>query len=589
MRPPSQSRTRRTRRGVGAPFVIVLAVLVLLSLFAIAMNVRSQGAAVQSRRALVLERCDEVANMALVEGLALLRKRANDPDDAIYEPLRDHTFMGALALGLDDLEHAPQDAERIEGYALTGLTVEVIRRAGVGLELSERAAYQHVGLIRLTASATGLQGASSTRTADYGLRVNLVTPPRPFDLFTCFIGAPAVLLTEKQVNGNANVTMVTSAEKLKKYREQLTELSQKLLEVIAEAERQINSAAASAGSLFGGGSDLAQARQMVAQLRTLQARVAQTVVPPTWPAVPDWEVMDAGVLTDDDPRKVHQFATPLALYSFEDEVDLAELNLPARIGPLVESTQTRRPQVEAAAQAMQAALNSQDMAGAMSSANQFLDLVVEDANELHQILEGFKRFQKLFVEAGEGAANQLAARFRRFSPFELRARADWVFEGQFAAARAARFLSIGGLPTPSGILYVDDPDEPMTVNLQGFQGNLIIASRGDMVVENAQVQDKGEDTLTLVAGARMRVDRGGLHAALVCTSSSYRGSGDSFEGSLVLGGLEVAALNLALTGRVKRLPALASGPNGFPDRPAPESRARWVTVSPYPRWRGESR
>lgn len=134
---PGRLHVPRPRAGFGAPFVVVMSVCVLLSLWAIAMDVRSQGAAIQSRKAQGNELCEAFARMAIEEAVHQIRRRSWQDGDPVFELFRAPAQGGSLDLAPADLPHVSADLAPYSGYAIGPVRLEILRRAPMSLLADE--------------------------------------------------------------------------------------------------------------------------------------------------------------------------------------------------------------------------------------------------------------------------------------------------------------------------------------------------------------------------------------------------------------------------------------------------------------------
>ncbi len=579
---PGRLHVPRPRAGFGAPFVVVMSVCVLLSLWAIAMDVRSQGAAIQSRKAQGNELCEAFARMAIEEAVHQIRRRSWQDGDPVFELFRAPAQGGSLDLAPADLPHVSADLAPYSGYAIGPVRLEILRRAPMSLLADELVAYDAFGVLRLTVEAWGPQKVASRQVAEYGFRCVLASPPRPFDLFTLFVLNPLPLLTEGHFQASANLTLEAFVESLSRTRQGLAKVADEL----EEAARKIDEKLDSLGPLSIGADDAKRARD---EMRRLATEYRAATRPPKWPADPDWELTGPDGATTGLPGKLHRFAWPVVVYSLADEVDLDRLNLPRRIRPLVQEVETRRPRIEETRNRLESRLRAEDLGGSVRAAEEYLELLVQNAADQHAGLVAMKEFQDDLIEIWGPQAEELAKRFRRLGVEEQARRAPYVFRGQGAADRARQFLAPTGANPPSGVVFVDDPDAPLEIDLPGFAGNLLVVTAGAMSVQNVTVQDPTRDSVALLAHGRLSVARGGIQAGLFARSQDFRGPGESFAGSLVMDTPETAALERTFTGKIQRMPGLVSGPEGFPVRPDPEKTRLTITLSPGPEYRRAER
>lgn len=564
---------------MGAAFVTVMAVLVILSLYAMAMSVRSQGAGLQTRKARYQETCDELARLALREGIFRVRSFANDPGQALFELLRRPANAGeTLRLDRSDLPHSTAELGRYAAYRWDGVEVQTVRWGPLALEAAEAVSYEAAGILRVTAQVRGPFDSSSTQSAEYDYRLGLTSLPRPFDAYTFFLAHPEPLLTLGAHEGDPNRTISWAVSHLATLRKQAEDLQLQIPQVIQKLE----DAKASAPAPLAGVLD-----QAIATIGQLQPELAAFLSPPRWPADPMWTVKDPGTETAGEVHTLHLFAPGLSIYSLAESLDLAQLDLPTRVEPLVRQLEDREADRKAAGQAVAAALAAGQSAPAalVDALRNLFQVLQADALDCHQLLVRYKTFQDLVVEVGDAAQGELALRSRRLGRSEARRRADFVFAGPGMAEKATRFLRLR--PPPSGILYVDDDTQALTVDVEGLRGRLVVYSLHAIEVEKATVEDPARDAIVCISPKAVRVLQDGAQLAVATGGPGFLGTGSSWTGALLLDRLpDRGAIDRTLKGVLTRMPSLVTGPLGEVDpRPPPDASAIQVMVGPAPLFR----
>lgn len=558
----------------------------MISLFVISMSVRSQGAANQSIRASSNERCAEIARMAITEARFRIRARANQDGDPAFEALRG---LGSptLDMGFGELPQATADLERFPNFSSAGVQIEVLRRGALALEAEERVSYDAAGVIRFTCRVDGPRGGRSTQVIEHGFRQVLTGPARPFDMFTFCLLDPSGLLQDQAHDGDANLTIAWALDRLQGLKKFMTEFAKALEEAADKAQQKIDSLP----SITPG---LDAAKRAVQQMRALAADYRAATQPPKWPQT-DWQLSSSSA---SDPGMVHLFHPDLVVYTFEDTVDLGKLNLPSRIGPLVREAEGVDGEIQAKSKELEAALkaasgNPSALSAVETRARALLPPIEKATAEWDRILQAYWDFQGDLVELGGAKAAEVRKRFRRFDPAELRRRAHFVFEEAGAAARAEAFLQGGDLPQPSGVVWVADPDPQasLRIDLSGYTGRLVVATSGNMQVDNVRVRSPADDAVTLIAHGKLSLFSEGSQVAAVSAGREYRGPGGNFAGSLILRTLAAGESDLVMKGEISRHPALLTGDgaNGAAERPAPYPHATEVHLGPAPVYRREDR
>lgn len=533
--------------------IVVLCLLTILGSWALTQSFYSQSVTAQSQRAEHAERCGQLADLAVTEALHALRAHGNDPNHPLFLFLREEYYPSALHLGLEDLPKARQAAADRPLYDLSGgVEVTVLRRAFATLEEDERVPHESMGVLRLTCTASGPDGSHREVKEEYGFRAVFMSPSRPFDQFTFFLGDPHTLLTRGAHEADANKTIATWLALIENRRQNL----QAIADETADSSR-------------------------TAGLHRIYSEAVTT----RWPT-PAWAADPPGTDTDGVPFRLHYFAWPLTVYSMADEVDLAAWNLPARIGPLVEQAHERKTLVDAKVAELRAMIDAGGGVGEAEVASQELvDMVLAEIGVLRETLRTYKDFQDRAVELAGPGREDLLRRGRMFSGAEQQYRATYRFEGPDAAARAERFLA--RRPPPQGAVFVQNKGQaPLRIAVEGLQGRLFITAEGDAVVEAATVEDPTRDVVVVLGLADLERRGRDVQAALVSWGGRYDAAGGDQRGSLVLDTLyPTSPLASILQGKLTRQDAIQSGDATYPERPAPDPESILVTLSPMPSYR----
>jgi hypothetical protein len=541
------------RRQGGTILILVLCVLTLLGVWALTQSFYSQSVTVQSQRAQHVERCGELAELALTEALHYLRAHGNNPNHPLFLFMRDEFYPTSLQIALDDLPKAAEVAADRPRYDLSGgVEVAVLRRAYATLEEEERVPHESLGVLRLTCEATGPDGSRREVKEEYGFRAVFMSPTRPFDQFTFFLGDPHTLLTRGAYESDANKTIAMATSLIANRKQNM----QKIADETAGSSR-------------------------TAGLH----RIYNEGVTTRWPQH-EWFADPPGTNTDGVPFRLHYFSWPLALYTMADEVDLAAWNLPARIEPLVRRAAELKTQVDLKVKEIRDMIDSGGGIGPAEVASQELvDLMLVEVGVLRETLQTYKDFQDRAIELASPAREELMKRGRMFSGAEQQYRATYRFEGPDATARAEEFLS--RRPPPQGAVFVqNEGQEPLRVDVRQLQGRLFVTAEGDMHVQAATVEDPSRDVIVLLGLGALERRGPDIQAALVSWSGRFESTGGDMTGSLILDTLyPTSPLASILQGRLTRQDAIQSGDATFPQRPAPDPESILVTLSPMPSYR----
>lgn len=544
-------RRPRLRTAAGTILVVVVAVMILLVIFAVSMGVRSQEVTVRSAKALFHERCESLASMAIVEAAHALRISANEEGSPAFFLFRKQDPGAEIAFAPEELPRAQREIERYPAYNMGyGVEASVVRRAAIGLEQEERVPYEAVGVLRFEVTVHGPESTQVKRIDEYGFRSVLTAPPRPLDMTTFFLFDPAELLKRGAYQDHPNATIVQFAKRLADWKEVVQQLTRVNVQGIGgDAQALLNS----------------------------------------WPAQ-DWKHFKTTEKnTTNVPGELHEFDWPISVFSADDSVDLEKLNLPARIERPVDEIEAREPQIRQVHQELQA-LTGMGQA-ALSRIRPIYDrlkaLIVADATQIEEVFTAYKEFQDILIEVAGNSREELAKRVRRLNADEQRWKAHYTFEGKGKALEAARFLNQD--PPPNGVVYVNDPDNDLIVDIQDrLRGRLAITCMGNMTVKRAVVDREDQDLIVLTGYRNLEIE-GEVTAAIVSWGSGYRGTGNPFKGSLVLYQIPsgIDASNI-LKGQIQLLPTVLSGEPGDQNRDPPYEKSKHIALGPTAIWRKTS-
>ncbi len=566
---------------MGAPFVVVLSVLVLMSMYTLSMSVRSKSASQQTRKAQSMETCEELLQLALKDALGVVRRSANDPAHPLFLPLREDGGGTLPTLTLNDLAYASAEFAAKPGFSLDDLQVSIVRWKKSAAILEEAVSYEAVGVLKFYGEVSGTLGSTASHEFEIDFRTVLAAASQPFDGFTFFLGKTDALLREGAFQSDPNVTIDFAVSTMAAMRVELEKNRDGIPPVLADLRRLRRKAVKSKHK-----------RKLDAAIQAFEQMLlsfTQALQVPNWPADPDWTVLDAGQPIAGKPNTVHRFGLPTSIFSRQPVVNLTHVDLPSQVGPPVQAWMARTPNRDSAAQAVRAseATAESDPMSMVAPLKQFLDIFKQDAGDLHLILEAYKGFQERFEEISGPDRETMILRARRLYASEVRTRATFVFEGPGKAKEAAEFLAVR--PPPIGLVFVNDPTEPLRIDVQGLTGRLVIFAGQNVEVDGATVSDRNQDALVIIANGSMRVSAPEVHAGLVSLTGRYLGPGTSFHGSLLLGNLaNRAAIDSALKGTIERMDSLSSRSPGSTD-PNPSPTSILAVLGPVPLYKWSDR
>lgn len=571
--------TRRSgggRRGFGSSLVTVMGVILVLLAFGLALSEQSRSLTGQVQRAVLDQQCDALARLVLEEAMHRVRTRSQRPGDPLFTLMRETQAPLSLALPLAELPQAARELAAEPRLRLDGdVVLTLVKRAMTAREDEEQIGAEAFGMVRLVARVTGPGGAAARRQDDWAFRSVVTAPPRPFDTPSFFLGDPTALLGPGHYEGDANAAITMALARIEKSRLALRQLFEMFEKAAAEIRRELSKARKLKKVPAAVTRALALLDALAAYLRATEAR-------PVWPAR-DWRAVETSGLDPDPEDRLHLFARPLAVYSFDPGIELGRFDLPGRVGALTAELVAEEPELVrlelAARDALVApALDAGRIDGAIRA---FVPRLVRHVGQLDALLRTYKDFQDGLVEASGPAYEDLTRRMRRLSWENQLAKAQHVFRGEGAAAAAAAFLA--RRPNPTGVVAVADPVETLVLDLDGIQGRLVVTVAGDLRVARATVADPAKDALVLVGYKGFEIEGPCTAARVALGEGGYRGDGRDFSGSLVLATmLPGAPRDLILKGILSWQESLLSGPDGEARRPPPAPGAVHVAFGPAP-------
>ncbi len=564
--------------------VVVLALLVILGAWAFSMSFYSQSTTQQSARAQYTERCTDFAEMALAETMHAIRIRVNDPNETLLFTKFRESKPQPLKFGNSDIPRTMDAASGYKGYTISDVIVEVPRRTSIGVEAEERVPYEAVGITRLAVTVTGHMNTKVTKVVEYGFRSVLTAPPRPLDMLSFFIADPRTLLVKGAFKDNPNDTIDFCLRLMADRKRFYTEWVPRFKDLAKTASD-------------GGFSSQASRINAVAQ-KFQDAATFQANRPGFWP-VPDWIAVQPGE-SSRDKNKLHKFAWPICVYTNRPKVELSHFNLPNIVGPRVKSvidsdtpmktlgntfTEVYDKYKNIKSKPAESEINA-DVSRVEKDSETHFKLVHNMARDLDAIMNAYKIFQDDLIEVGGKERERIFKRIRRLEAREQPWRNHYHFTGAGAAKKATKFINQD--PPPSGVVFVEDPEDALIVNISNLAGRLQLITQGDMIVESATVQDLNRDVLILISYGELDL-RSQVNAAVISWGGKYAARGEPIVGSLIMNNIpeftSLAAIEDMFSAPLTFQPKLRSGPEGNRKRAPPDPDTLHIAFGPMPPYR----
>lgn len=581
--------------------VPILGLCLVMFSYALTVSFRSRSVTALVQRSVFDDVCEVYARMATVETLRILRETANQVGQPSFELLRQEapaaTSFDLSGLPLTQAEMALTPAYSLEG----GVEVQVLRRSPVSTRPWLRSPYDAFGVLRISAKVRGPKRSRAKLTYEYGFRSALAGTPRPMDTATFMLLQIDPLLEDRHYQGHANRAIELAQSKVPQIQEGFQGLAQSLSQALPQISQAVPDLEAARANL--GSQEAAQVGPLLDQLIAHFTRSEA--------GFQAWIEAFQGA-SDGIPKlaEVHLFAPGMSAYSLSPEVDLRALHLPERVEPgtqelktLVDPYDASQPELVVALEGYQASLEALSQAvksQAIQSAAQAQGYLtqmeaaltqIEAKAKAHQELGSklaqalaeltaiYADWQGLLVEVGGDAQAKLYQRIEGLAGDELRRKAHLVFSGPDAGARAKAHLA-SGRPF-QGVLYIEN-SKPFEVDLEGFEGRVLLATRGDMIVRKAQVQDPAQDSITLVSYGALEVPGVGVQASLIPAGGNFRGPTAGFTGNLILVRAQRVDFDSIFRGKLSFQEALRTSEDAAPgaERAPPRPETLRLRISP---------
>lgn len=185
--------------------------------------------------------------------------------------------------------------------------------------------------------------------------------------------------------------------------------------------------------------------------------------------------------------------------------------------------------------------------------------------------------QEAYTEASAAQADELARAAGQLAPEAWMRRASFRFGGPGAGARMLAMLDryqAEEKPLPvSGVIYLDNKDEPLRIAGRGFRGRLVIVATGDVELSDVRVHDRATDMLVVQAEGRLSA-QGRIEAALIARGGVALSEDLAIRGALLVDRVRVGD---RIAGRLESdVERMASRLDGR-DRP----EMFWLTFAPW--------
>lgn len=519
-----------TRRGVGAlPLVLVMALVMLGLLAAHAMLAGSTARNV--RRLAAGERTARVAEMAVAAAHFQLGRAVNDRsvDADLWEAFRTTAGPFQRELPLAKLPGVLRDELALSpGLSLDDDMVALDCHFQARSSVAAPSDTDRYGLVTLSATAVdGGEGVTRRVEQSFDVTVALATTPRPFDQETFLCGDADELVNTRRLTKTANQVMDEAATHIKTVRSNATAIKGKYEEIKTKLE---------------GMGD--EAKQYVEEVTKAIAVV--TTMLSSCPA--EVTLVDAGGAAAD--RSVARFpAPPFAISTRAAEVDLATLDLPAKVVPRVvkmgEAVQTETTAREALRTLYTTLASSQTpdaskMAELTKLTQAWCTAALALATECDGLLlTDYKGFQgAVTITSGSEygalkpalASLGLSDTYRR-SSLTVPEGDPWrLGDTRPIGEKFSSLLDQDGISC--GALFVDNPSQKLDVG-RAVPGRMVVAVRGDLELSTVPLEAEGTDLTVFITTGTTTVS-GQVAASVVAAGPLKMGEGAKVRGPLIM-------------------------------------------------------
>ncbi len=549
----------KSRSGAGVVLVIILVLLFVIAVVVMGRSQFSSFVAGKTTKSAYGDLALLLAENALTEAHFRLGTLANSPNSEIYKLFRHEKGYGEGEIPLSKLPSLLEDLKRHKTFTLpeAAVSLEIHFQSPLSKEMPSK--NDRFGSLCLQAEiyhdSTGVVRRVSET---YDFKVNLVAPPRYFDTYTFFVADAVFLINSYAMDGEANKSIDASMKRMKELYDKNDEFIRNLDQAIAAAE-DAKSKALTGGSQYDAAiNNLRKSKQIIQQTQG------------QWPQA---TVQSFGTETTGIDDTLHYFPdAPMCVYSYADEIDLDDVNLPDKVKKRMEDIKTAEQEHQKASQACHDFLkpkptNLSPLPGLIQS---YCDATLATVKQYHGLLvQDYKGFQDELIEVGSSSYSKFSKFFNQFKKRDLLRKASAVItEGDYFKQNDSRDITtkfnaiFDDRESFSGLLYVCNPKEELVIDRQ-FKGRVVIVVDGDVTIRSCTVEDMTQDMVTIIGIRKMQV-QGPVVASLIPFWSFQKVPDIEITGNLVFSRLNFTGgpASEILAGKIKRDERLISGPTG---------------------------
>ena len=565
----------KLRSGAGVVLVIILVLLCIIAVVVMGRSYFSSFVSSRTSKAAYGDLALLLSENALTEAHFRLGALANDPSSNIYKLFRNERGAFDGEIPLSKLPALVEDLKRYKTFTMpeAAVSMEVHFQAPMSRELP--VPHDRYGSLKLTAEIYHDKTGVVRRVSEtYDFKVNLTAPPRYFDTYTFFAADAKFLINAYALDGQANKSIDGSINRMKELFDKNEEFIQTIDKAILAVEKAKSKAITGKSQYDDAIDNLKKSKQIIqaTQSKWLKATVQQFGT-------------DTTGVTD----TLHYFSEPpMCVYSFADEIELDDLNLPDKVKTRMAAIRKGEKDYQKAGQACHDFLKPKptNLSPLPPLIQTFSDASFALAKEYHSLLvEDYKGFQDLLVEVGNNTCEKLLPFINQFKKKDLLRKATAIIsEGDFHKLGDKRSISqkfndiFDDRDSYSGLLYVYNPTEDLIIDRQ-FKGRVVIVVDGDVTIRSCTVEDMTQDLVTIIAVKRMQV-QGPVFASLIPFLTFNKIPDISIKGNLIFSRLNFVGgpPEEVLAGKLTRDERYVAGPTDgevYPDY-------LYVSVGPEP-------
>ena len=524
------------RRGTGLILFVIALFLVIATPICIARHVQAS----QSRNAVQWAAFGGIAldlgRSALTEALSELTRCANDRTDPLFSALRSKKEqIQTIQIPPRQIMKMVAGDPSLAGFEVAGGLVDAVVVSREPLSrLSYEARVVWSLAVKIVHRATGLV---RTVVEERPMRIALLSVPRPYDQFTVL-----VLKAGNLVGSDLNTWLSGSAAALDTLSQKdKPETVKRLSEVVSFVNERIEAAndERSAGESKISAFNPVDYVSMIQETQIPDApKIGNLVTDPLHKIPSSYSVATTVDRVDDLSQlyllpRLKSSRESLALAESEYQREKGRFDdLARRIGGLAGRTAQSNGEKDALR------TNAKAMQSELKALLPRLRSKMETLAKSHSgLLQQVRSYEDSWIETGGEASDWLVGFQYKLDPQEWAKRSFMRFEGQGATSRFLAFLDRYQKESPSrpvnGVVFVDNPGEPLRIEGRTIHGKLTVIATGAVDLRDVRLADRSNDLMVVQCEDTLKVG-GRVESALIPRGAFLPESGVELMGPLVL-------------------------------------------------------